>query len=201
MTEGFRFHAFGFSLAEYLSAQCMGYLGATFTQVFTRTGGADVSLRDVTIAQMENGARECGWRHAPEARGGFGGFWKIQLVELSPAPEEDGWLSLACRSQASGLVLGAARDGGRWKSQNRKNVYLSPYVEEPLNSKVIKSFVPELRSRKCFSCFGISTFYVYVYMLWTFYVRFAYPYHGYDTYVVSNMLPICWAWVWVWVMG
>ena len=24
-----------------------------------------------------------------------------------------------------------------------------------LNSKVIKSFVPELRSRKCFSCFGI----------------------------------------------
>ena len=39
---------------------------------------------------------------------------------------------------------------GRWKSQNRKNVYFSPYVEEPLNSKVIKSFVPELRSRKCF---------------------------------------------------
>ena len=59
---------------------------------------------------------------------------------------------------------------GRWKSQNRKNVYLSPYVEEPLNSKVIKSFVTELRSRKCFSCFGIPMFYVY--MLWTFYVRF-----------------------------
>ena len=31
-------------------------------------------------------------------------------------------------------------------------MYLSPYVEEPLNSKVIKSFVPELRSRKCVSC-------------------------------------------------
>ena len=52
--------------------------------------------------------------------------------------------------------------GGRWKSQNRKNVYLSPYVGEPLNSKVIKSFVPELRSRKCFSCFGIPMFYVYM---------------------------------------
>ena len=51
----------------------------------------------------------------------------------------------------------------RWKSQNRKNVYLSPYVEEPLNSKVIKSFVPELRSRKCFSCFEIPMFYVYIY--------------------------------------
>ena len=40
--------------------------------------------------------------------------------------------------------------GGRWKSQYRKNVYLSPYVVKPLNSKVIKSFVPELRR-----CFGI----------------------------------------------
>ena len=51
-------------------------------------------------------------------------------------------------------------------------MYLSPYVEKPLNSKVIKSFVPKLRSRKCFSCFGIPMFYVY--MLWTFYVRFTY---------------------------
>ena len=38
----------------------MGYLGATLTQVFTRAGGTDVSLRDVTIAQMGNGATECG---------------------------------------------------------------------------------------------------------------------------------------------
>ena len=36
------------------------------------------------------------------------------------------------------------------KSQNRRTVYLTPYVEEPLNSKVIKSFVPELRSRYVF---------------------------------------------------
>ena len=34
----------------------------------------------------------------------------------------------------------------------------------------MKSFVPELRSRKCFSCFGIPMFYVY--KLRTFYVRF-----------------------------
>ena len=39
-----------------------------------------------------------------------------------------------------------------------------PYVEEPLNSKVIKSFVPELRSRKCFSCFEIPMFHVYIYI-------------------------------------
>ena len=31
-------------------------------------------------------------------------------------------------------------------------------VEKPLNSKVIKSFVLEVRSRKCFSCFGIPMF-------------------------------------------
>ena len=49
-------------------------------------------------------------------------------------------------------------------------MYLSPYVEEPLNSKVIKSFVPELRSRKCFSCYEIPMFYVY--MLRIFHIRF-----------------------------
>ena len=58
-----------------------------------------------------------------------------------------------------------------------------PYVET-FNSKVIKSFVPELRSRKCFSCFGIPMFYVY--MLWTFYVRFAYSYLAMVHTVLSN---------------
>ena len=153
----------------------MGYLGATLRQVFTCVGGTDVSLRDVTIAQVGNGVRECGWRHAPEVCGGFWGFWKSQLVELSPASGEDGWLLLA---HGGALRAPHMSRGCRWKSQNRKNVYLSPYVEEPLNSKVIKSFGPELR-RKCFSCFEIPMFYV-IYK-WTLYVRFAYPYHGYGT--------------------
>ena len=75
-------------------------------------------------------------------------------------------------------MAGATRVGGgyRWKSQHRKIVPLSPYVEKPLNSKVIKGFVPELRSRKCFSCFGIPMFYVY--MLRTFFVRFTYSRMG-----------------------
>ena len=104
-----------------------------------------------------------------------------KLVELSSASRGNGWLSLARQSQASGLVAGATPVGigGRWKSQRRKNVCLSPYIEEPLNSKVIKSFVPELRSRKCFLCFEIPMFYVY--MLRTFYEHFTYPYHGYGT--------------------
>ena len=118
----------------------MGYLGATLTQVFTRAGGTDVALRDVTIAQMGNGATEYGWRHAPETCRGLRELGKIQLVELSSASGEYSWPS---------LVTGAHMWGGGADktSQNRKNVYLSPYVEEPLNSKVIKSFVPELRSR------------------------------------------------------
>ena len=53
--------------------------------------------------------------------------------------------------------------------------YLSPDVEKPLNSKVIKSFVPELRSRKCFFVFRdsyvlciyvmniLSTFHIFMY--------------------------------------
>ena len=82
-------------------------------------------------------------------------------------------LTFACRrrSWAGAHEIGG---GGRWISQNRKNVYLSPYVEEPFNSKVIKSFVPELRSRKGFSCFEIPMFYVYE--LWTFYVHFTRSY-------------------------
>ena len=69
-------------------------------------------------------------------------------------------------------MLGEGR--GQMESLHRKIVPLSSYVEKPLNSKVIKSFVSELRSRKCFSCFGIPMFYVY--MLRSFYVRFTYPY-------------------------
>ena len=39
------------------------------------------------------------------------------------------------------------RRGTDEKNQNRKIVPLSLYVEKPLNSKEIKSFVSELRSR------------------------------------------------------
>ena len=99
------------------------------------------------------------------------GFWKSQLVELrfclgrrrlafARLPKPGLWPLWRMPHEVGG--------GDWWKSQNRKNVYLSPYVEEPLNSKVIKSFVPEQRSRKCFSCFEIPMFYV-IY-IWTLYV-------------------------------
>ena len=76
-------------------------------------------------------------------------------------PNEKGWLSLARGS----LQQVSHEMGSRWKSQNRKNVYLSPYVEEPLNSKVIKSFVPELWSHYVFSKFRDSyVIYIYIYI-------------------------------------
>ena len=67
----------------------------------------------------------------------------------------------------------------RWRADGKviiERLCISlPYVET-FNSKVIKGFVPELWSRKCFSCFEIPMFYVY--MLWTFYVRFPYSCMG-----------------------
>ena len=57
-------------------------------------------------------------------------------------------------------MAGATRVVGADGKASIERLCLSPYVEKPLNSKVIKSFVPELRSRKCFLCFGIPLFYV-----------------------------------------
>ena len=66
--------------------------------------------------------------------------------------------------------------------------YLSPYVEKTFNSKVIKSFLPELRSRKClvFFFFCVSGFLCYhVCALWTFYVYFTYLYIFTSGYVTA----------------
>ena len=122
---------------------------------------------------MRNEASKCEWRHAPEARGEIWEFWR-KLVELRPASGEDGWLSLARRSQASGLCGGCHTCWGEGANEKSRieRMCISPYVEEPLNSKVIKSFVPELRSLYVFFEFRDS--YVYLYMLWTFHVYFAY---------------------------
>ena len=98
-------------------------------------------------------------------------FWE-KSVELSS------WLGRRRLTFACSLKPGQWPCGGchTWFGADGKvsieRWYLSPYVEKPFNWKVIKSFVPELRSRKRFSCFGIPMFYVY--MLWTFYVHFTY---------------------------
>ena len=111
----------------------MGLLGANMSS------GVQASFRDVAIKIPDRGCDQgCEWLHAPEA---WAEIWE-KSVSWVPASEEEGWLSLARR----GLAVGVHVVWGRWKSQ----VYLSPYVEIPLNSKIIKSFIPELRSRKGF---------------------------------------------------
>ena len=97
--------------------------------------------------------RRCEWRHAPEVLAeNFGEFEKSQSGWV-PGSEEEGWLSLACR----GLVAGAHVLGLRWGADGKVSIErfcFSPYVEKPFNSKVIKSFVPEQRIRKCFCVSG-----------------------------------------------
>ena len=64
--------------------------------------------------------------------------------------EEDGWLSEL--AEADGKVV-------------IERLCLSlPHVEKPFNSKVIKSFVPELRSRKCLFFLCVSGFLCYPYV-------------------------------------
>ena len=79
-----------------------------------------------------------------------------------PASEEEGWLSELGEARRL-CALRAPRVGWveSWQcksSQHRKIVSLSPHVEKPFNSKVIKTFVPEPIS--WMSCFRIP---IYVY--------------------------------------
>ena len=141
----------------------MGYLGATLTQVFKRAHGQSgcVTQRCHNSSRWETGLQSAGDVTHRKRTEDFG---NLKKVDMRPASGEDGWLSLA--RGGLGLVSHEmGRGGGR--SQNKKMVPFSLCVEEPLNSKVIKSFVPELRSRYVFFEFRDS----YVLSLWTFDVR------------------------------
>ena len=84
---------------------------------------------------------------------------KVSRVE-NWIPNEKSRLSLAHRGL--GQVSHEMRwwvGGGRDEKARIERMCISPYVEEPLNSKVIKSFVPEVVT--CFSNFEISMFCLY----------------------------------------
>ena len=105
----------------------------------------------------KRGLRGPWWRHTPEERGGF---WEI-LKKLGS------WDETCLGGRRFSLARGDLFAGchtcwvGGWKSQNRKIVPLSPYVEEPLNSKVIKVLYLNKKVVTCFSCFEIPMFYLY----------------------------------------
>ena len=138
----------------------------------SRARSADVSFRDVTIKIPERGCDQgCEWRHALEA-------W-AEIWEKSVSWDWDlGEVRRICALRALYMMWGRV-DG----KVSIGRLCLSPYVEKPFNSKVIKSFVPELRSRKCFLCFRIPM--LSICALWTFYVHFTYSYMIYD-YVTTQ---------------
>ena len=144
-----------------------------------------MSLRDVTIAHIGSGVSECGWRHAPEEHGGFGEILK-KSVSWDETCLGGRRLTFACSRRPLWRVphvLG----GSRWKRQNRKIVPLSPYVEKPLNSKIIKSFLPEQRSRYVFFEFRDSS----VLSLWTFDVRFTHSHIMAMVYIYIYIYEDC----------
>ena len=120
------------------------------------------------------------------ARGRFWGIRKMS-VELSLCHlKKKGDFHLLAEARSVGFVAGATRDEeGADEKARIERICISPYVEEPLNSKVIKSFVPELRSRKCFSCFEIPMFYViYIYM------NIICPFHTYPYLTIVQKVSI-----------
>ena len=119
--------------------------------------------------------RECEWRHPPEACAED--FWDLRKVSKLSSCLGRRRLTFAARR---GLAAVAARGWADEKVVIERLCLCLPYVEKPFNSKVIISFIPELRSRQVFFVFRDS-YVIYIYELWTFYVHFTYPYHGYVT--------------------
>ena len=154
----------------------------------SRTFGVDVSFRDVTIKIPDRGCEQgCEWRHAPEA---WAEIWE-KSVSWILAWKEESWLSglvVARRICALRALHVSWVESWRYKSsQHRRIVSLSPYVEKRFNSEVIKSFVPELRSRKCFFVFRDSyVFYIWVMNILCLFHVFMY---GYVTVVVPDRVP------------
>ena len=91
--------------------------------------------------------------HRKRARRILGDLKKVSWVESCGPKKKVDFRELAMALWRVPHVWGQA-DG----KASIERLYLSLLMSK--NSKVIKSFVPELRSRKCFSSYGIFMFYV-----------------------------------------
>ena len=90
---------------------------------------------------------------------------RTRRVELISASGEGGWLSLARGSL--GQVSHEMGAGGCWADDKARieRMCIALLMSKNLYTlKVIKSFVPELRSHKWFSCSKIPMFYIYIYI-------------------------------------
>ena len=126
---------------------------------------------------MGSGVTECGWRHAPqEHRGFWENLKKVNRVEICLGRRQLAFAS------SRGLVAGAVRDWRRGdeKARIERMCISHPYVEEPLNSKVINSFVPELRRRVFRVSRSLSSMYIcYIYIYIYIYMIIICPFHTY----------------------
>ena len=155
-SRGISVHAFEFSSAEKLSAQHMGYLGATLRQVLTRarTGGWRCHS-DVTILRDKTGAGVRVTSHTGSAQR-FVEIWRKLGVEIRHWTKTvDFW-----SSQTQGEL---APNGGRsrWGPNELDSIEdcVPPPCVETFNLKLIKRFCTWTRSRYVFSNFEIPIFY------------------------------------------
>ena len=167
----------------------MGYLGATLTQVFTRACAERTCHSEMSqLPEMWNGVTECEWRYAPEARGGF---WEI--LKKSKRRVEN-WTpneTVDFRLLTETFVAGARRVGvGADKKARIERLCLSLLMsKKPLNSKVIKSFVPEKRNRKCFSSFEIPMFYHFGHSMYVSHIAISWLWYSTTTVLLEG-------WIW-----
>ena len=110
-------------------------------------GGVDVSFRNVKIKILDRKVDQ--WMWMTSCTGSVRRILKtVELrtrhqtrrVDFQGSQRPDEFARYGRRT----------RWGGRWKIQNRKNVYLSLCWRTFKLKKVIKSFIPELRSHKFF---------------------------------------------------
>ena len=146
----------------------MDYLGATWTQVFTRVRRADVSFRDVKIKITDRGM----WMTSctGSERGGFGGIWKksVELRTRHRTRRVD-FRGLQRPDEFARYGRRTKWEGEEGKARIERMCISLPYVET-FNSKVIKGFVPELRSRYVFFVFRDS----YVLCIWCIHIYTGY---------------------------
>ena len=123
-----------------------------------------MSLRDITIAlRWWKRVTKCGWRHAPEACGGFGGFrWKLRELKTRTPNEEIRVFGGSLRARRICAPCLPHKIGAKWIRRHSEIVSSPPYVET-FNSKLIKTFRTWTRSRYVFFEFRDS------YVLYMFY--------------------------------
>ena len=132
--------------------------------------GEDVSLRDVKIKIPDGYWNQGMWVTSctGSVGRGFGGFEKKQLVEFLPPNER---VKIQTWARPDNFVRYGRRAlvGLRAESASKDCVSLSS-GRKTFNSKVIKSFVPELRIRKVFRVyFGLPMSISHIRILWIYY--------------------------------